>query len=492
MPIRVTNTLTQKKELFEPLQSGAVQMYVCGPTVYGYTHVGNARPVVFFDLVRRFLEFSGYRVTYVSNFTDVDDKIIQRARDEKTSSQTIADRYTKAFYEDMAALGVRLADRQPKVTEFIPQIIEFIKRIVASGSGYVAANGEVFFSVRSFASYGKLSKKNIDDLISGARVEPGEAKRDPLDFSLWKPQKQKDEPAWESPWGKGRPGWHIECSVMSTAILGESFDIHGGGSDLIHPHHENEIAQAECVTGKTFVKYWLHNNMLCLDREKMSKSLGNLFLTREIVVRYGAETIRYLLLSGHYRSTIDFSEKHISDVQSALHRIYSTRERVARVLTEDLSIQKGSCSEESALKQFSDCFSQDWQQALEDDFNTPKMLAHVFDYVRLANSFVGRKKPHWSSETKHLLEKFESQILELGRVANLFTEVPSDFLANLRARVLKERGLDEKSIEDQVALRMKARQAKDFAKADQIRDALKAQGVDIQDTPTTSSWDVFW
>ncbi|MEZ4751435.1 MAG: cysteine--tRNA ligase [Bdellovibrionota bacterium] len=272
--LRVTNTLTGEKEDFKPIHAGEVKMYVCGPTVYGLTHIGNFRPVVFFNVVRNYLERKGFKVTYVSNFTDVDDKIINKAREQKISASEVSEKYTEEFLKDVESLSIRRPDKAPKVTEFIPQIIQFIAGLVENGSAYVAENGEVFFSVRNFKDYGKLSKKKIDDLQVGARVDPNELKRDPLDFSLWKPQKAEDEPAWKSPWGMGRPGWHIECSAMAMQYCGESFDIHGGGMDLIHPHHENEIAQSEGLTGKPFVHYWMHNNLLTMESEKMSSRLG--------------------------------------------------------------------------------------------------------------------------------------------------------------------------------------------------------------------------
>jgi cysteinyl-tRNA synthetase len=490
MPIRITNTLTGKKEDFQPLHPGEVRMYSCGPTVYGLTHIGNARPAVFFDVVRRFFEYSGWAVKWVSNFTDVDDKIINRAREEKTTSQTIAEKYTAEYLVDLESIHVRLPTIQPKVTETIPQIIEMIKGLISNHAAYVAEDGEVFFSVRSFSAYGALSGKKIDDLLVGVRIQSDEKKRDPLDFSLWKPQKAADEPAWESPWGKGRPGWHIECSAMATHYLGNTFDIHGGGLDLIHPHHENEIAQSEACTRQVFARYWMHNNLISMNKEKMSKSLGNIFLTRDFVQKYTSETLRYLLLSVHYRSPAEFSEAHIREIQAALHRVYSALRKVETLLGTSEPKELPASTEANTVRGLCKGFETHWREALEDDFNTPKVLSYVFDLVRAFNAYVDKKGFKVSKDAVGLALAFKTEMEKLSGVLGLFGEMPSEYLQTLRSVVLHERGLDAVAITSQIAKRNDARNRKDFAEADSIRDALLRSGIALQDSVAGTDWDV--
>lgn len=492
MALVITNSLSKKKEPFAPLKPSQVRMYVCGPTVYNYVHIGNARVFVFYDVVERYLKFSGYEVERVMNFTDVDDKIIVKANEEKTDSLTVSERYIEAFLADMVALRVNPPKVAPKVTSHIPEIIKLIEGLVANGSAYVASDGEVFFSVRNFKSYGKLSGKNIDDLISGARVQTDEKKRDPLDFSLWKPQKNVSEPAWDSPWGKGRPGWHIECSAMSMKYLGESFDIHGGGMDLIHPHHENEIAQSEALTHKPFAKYWIHSNMLTFNAEKMSKSLGNIMLTRDFIKKYSAEVLRYFLLSGHYRSTIDYSAQHISDVQSALHRFYTCLNKVegAEKLT-GITHPKPT-PEEDKVSQFGKSFESNWKAAMDEDFNTAKVIGLVFEYVRLMNAYIDKKAFKASSQTQSICQEFLENFRNLSPVLNIFGEPASEFLFHLRNSVLSEKGIDPKEIEAQIARRTEARQKKDFATSDSIRNELLSKGIELQDRPNGTEWDIIF
>lgn len=492
MPIRITNTLSGKKEDLETLTPGEVRMYTCGPTVYGLTHIGNARPAVFFDVVRRFLESRGLKVNWVMNFTDVDDKIISRAREQGKTSVEIADFYSAEYLKDLASLGVRLPTSQPKVTESIPQIIELIEGLVANQSAYVAEDGEVFFSVRGFPAYGKLSGKKIDDLRIAVRIQADEKKRDPLDFSLWKPQKQADEPAWESPWGKGRPGWHIECSAMARHFLGETFDIHGGGLDLIHPHHENEVAQSEAFTGKPFAKYWMHNNLISMNKEKMSKSLGNIFLTRDFIQKYTAETLRYLLLSVHYRSPAEFSDTHIREIQSALHRVYSAKRKAAAhaQLVSDKAFAE--TTEERSVKEQGEKLDAVCREALSDDFNTPKVVAAVFDYVRAFNAYVDRKGFKTSAQSIALAKRFVDELDKLAQVINLFGEDAATYLGDLRQTVLVDRGIDPQEIQNEISRRQTARAEKNFAESDAIRDALLKRGISIQDSPTGTEWDVFF
>lgn len=488
--LRITNTLTGKKEDFLPLIAGEVRLYTCGPTVYGLTHIGNARPPVFFDVVRRFLELLDYQVVWVMNYTDVDDKIIAKARERSTSSTAIAEEFTHEYVKDLEALGVRRPTLQPKVTETIPQIQAMITRLIENGAAYVAEDGEVFFSVRSFHKYGALSGKKIDELLVGVRVQADEKKRDPLDFSLWKPRKSADEPSWDSPWGKGRPGWHIECSAMATHFLGDTFDIHGGGLDLIHPHHENEIAQSESATRQLFARYWMHNNLISMNKEKMSKSLGNIFLTRDFIAKYTAEVLRYMLLSVHYRSPVEYSENQIRDIQTALHRVYSAKRRAQTVAAATPGPALQPTAVEAFVTEQADAFEAGWRDALKDDFNMPKVLALVFDYVRAFNAYVDKKGFKPSPHSVVCATRFLAQIGELAAVINLFGDEPTVFLKNLRDKVLEERGIDKKEIESLIEQRKAARAAKNFAEADRLRGELAGKGIEIQDNPTGTDWDV--
>lgn len=492
MALVLTNSLSNKKEPFVPLNPLKVRMYVCGPTVYNYVHIGNARVFVFYDVVERYLKFSGYQVERVMNFTDVDDKIIVKANEEKTDSLTVSERYIAAFIEDMKALRVNPPKVAPKVTDHIQEIITLIEGLVANGSAYVANDGEVFFSVRKFKDYGKLSGKNIDDLISGARVQTDEKKQDPLDFSLWKPQKNTNEPAWDSPWGKGRPGWHIECSAMSMKYLGASFDIHGGGMDLIHPHHENEIAQSEAFSLKTFAKYWLHSNMLTFNAEKMSKSLGNIMLTRDFIKKYSGEVLRYFLLSGHYRSTIDYSEQHVREVQSALHRFYSALAKAESASQSSNSNTGKSSPEEEKILQFGLEFDAKWKEAMDEDLNTAKVIGLVFEYVRSLNSYIDKKGFKPTAHTQAIAGRFVDSFKKLSQVLNIFGENPKDFLNQLRLSVLSERGIESQDIEMKISQRTEARAKKDFALSDAIRNELLSQGIELRDLPGGTEWDIIF
>ncbi|NDD03984.1 MAG: cysteine--tRNA ligase, partial [Proteobacteria bacterium] len=472
--IQITNSLTREKEELVPLEAGKIRMYVCGPTVYNFIHIGNARPLVFFDVVARYLKFSGFQVTRIMNYTDVDDKIIQKAKEEGVSSDVITQKYILEFETDMKLLKVEAPDVQPKVTDHIPEIISIIEKLLKNGLAYVADNGEVFFSVRSFPGYGKLSGKRLDDLLVGARVAPDEKKRDPLDFSLWKPRKETSEPSWESPWGPGRPGWHIECSAMSVKYLGDTFDIHGGGMDLIHPHHENEIAQSEGASKKVFAKYWMHNNMLTVQSEKMSKSLGNIWLVREFINRFTAEVLKFFLLSGHYRSTLDFSERQVKEHQAAIHRIYTTLEKVSQLETLEIKGSSNPTIEEQNLSKAGTDFSQQWRAAMDDDFNTAKLFGLIFDYIRAVNAYIDKKGFKPSPHTHALMQRFTSELSQVSQVLNLFGENPTAFLKELRLLFLKERGLTEKEILDQIEQRIEARKSKNFQLADDIRSTLSA------------------
>ncbi len=488
--IQVTNTLTGKKEHFTPMEPGTVKMYVCGPTVYNFVHIGNARPLVFFDVVARYFKFSGLKVIRVMNYTDVDDKILHRANEEKTTPQELSEKYIQEFERDMILLNVEKPDMQPKVSAHIPEIIHLIERLIENKLAYVAEDGEVFFSVRSFPEYGKLSKKRVDDLLVGARVAPDEKKKDPLDFSLWKPKKPGEDLAWSSPWGAGRPGWHIECSAMAIKYLGESFDIHGGGMDLIHPHHENEIAQSEGSTGRPFAKYWLHNNMLTIQSEKMSKSVGNIWLTRDFIERFTAETLKLFLLSGHYRSTLDFSQSQIKETQAALHRIYKTLEKCKRLTDLTTALSQPLSTEGNQVLKFSNSFEASWTEAMDDDFNTAKVIGLVFEYVRLMNGFLDKKTFQYSLEASDLVHRFLNQLGVLGSVLNILNESPSHYLTVLRNHFLNEKNITEAEIEELISKRIEARQNKNYALSDNIRNELLSKGIELMDRDSKTTWDV--
>ncbi len=482
MALRLYNTLSGQKEEFRPLVPGEVGMYVCGVTVYDYCHLGHARANIVFDVVYRYLQYAGYRVTYVRNYTDVDDKIINRANERGISSTELAETYIRAFDEDMAALGLATPTHQPKATEYIPQIIALVERLIARGMAY-ASGGDVYYSVEKFASYLKLSKRSMDEMRAGARVEPGEQKRNPMDFALWKAAKP-GEPSWESPWGPGRPGWHIECSAMSSSLLGDSFDIHGGGRDLIFPHHENEIAQSEGASGKPFVKYWLHNGFVNVNQEKMSKSLGNFFTIRDILARYDAEVVRFFILTAHYRSPIDFADQQLEEAGQALTRCYEALDQAGRVVPATAGgAVPGELAEAAAkLEELDARFC----EAMDDDFNTAQAIGHLFDGVRALNRLLAADSPALAGA----IAAGRDTLLRLGGVLGLFGSVPAAWLARQGERRLVESGLDAAVIEGLIAERLAARKSRDFARADQIRDELAARGVQLLDSPQGTTWKI--
>ena len=452
--MQIYNTMTRKKEELVPLVPGEVRMYACGPTVYNFFHIGNARPFIVFDTMRRYLEYKGFKVTFVQNFTDIDDKMIKRANEEGTTVKELGDRFIKEYYQDADALGVERATVNPRATEHIQDIINLVQTLVEKGHAYPTENGDVYFSVRSFPSYGKLSGQNIDDLENGARVDPGDVKRDPLDFALWKGEKP-GEPSWDSPWGKGRPGWHIECSAMSMSILGESFDIHAGGQDLIFPHHENEIAQSEAATGRPFARYWMHNGYINVDNQKMSKSLGNFFTVREIAEEFDLSAVRMFMLGVHYRNPVNFSRELIQQAEAALTRLRTARERLKDAL-------RGEATEEdTAFMQELAAFKERFEAAMDDDLNTADALGVLFDFARSANIFV--TKPRGAEAIDAAAELYD----KLTGVLGLAMEVKDQ--ADEKALALLEE-------------RQAARKAKDFKKADAIRDELKAMGYLVEDT----------
>ncbi len=478
MSIQIYNTLTKSKEEFVPLQPGQVKMYVCGPTVYDLVHIGNFRGAIFYNLVRNWLEHSGYKVTYVYNFTDIDDKIINRALKENKPSLEISELYIQEFKNDFSRLNLRPQDHNPKVTQFLEPIIKMIQKLVENKAAYVA-EGDVLYSIRSKADYGKLSHRNPEELLAGVRIELDKKKKDPLDFALWKSSKP-GEPSWDSPWGKGRPGWHIECSAMSGSILGEQIDIHGGGMDLIFPHHENEIAQSEGCFGKQYVKYWMHNNMINLGGAKMSKSLGNIVKARSFMDEYNPELLKYIMLSVHYRSVTDFSETAIDNSIHGLARIYS-----ALAVAESLTEGEATDSEFSKIcHQAQDGIN----QALNDDFNTPEAFARVFEVTRNFNAQVKRGVKNKSSSSK--ANDYLKLVKGFGKHMSLLQHPAEEFLRELDDMLLRRKKLQREQVDLIVQERAQARAAKDFAKSDELRKKLSDMGITVADSPTGSHWEV--
>ncbi len=463
MSLYVYNDLTRKKEEFIPVEKGRVKFYVCGPTVYDYFHIGNARPFVVFDTFRRYLEYLGYDVTFVQNFTDIDDKMIKRANERGITVAELAEEFIKAYFEDVEALGVHIATVHPRATKEIDTIIEIIGKLIDTRHAYVS-NGDVYFAVDSFKEYGKLSKQSIDDLQSGARVEPGEQKKNPLDFALWKAAKP-GEPKWQCPWGEGRPGWHIECSAMSTKYLGKTIDIHGGGSDLIFPHHENEIAQSECANNAQFVKYWLHNAYLLINSEKMSKSLGNFLTVREIRKKINPLILRFFLLSAHYRSPLNFTEEALMQAKSALERIHIAYNELIFALDNrtdgEKSVELSKAVDEAKTK---------FEEAMNDDFNTASAFAVIFDLVKTLNKYLKDNLTVDKDALQH---------------ANEFFNITNTILGYLPT---KENNDDTSEIDLLINERNEARKNKDFKRSDEIRDMLLKQGIIIEDTKDGTRW----
>ena len=453
--MQIYNTMTRKKEELIPLVPGEISMYVCGPTVYNFFHIGNARPFVVFDTLRRYLEYRGYKVKFIQNFTDIDDKLIRKANEEGITVPQVAERYIKEYYTDADALSVERATCNPRATEHIPQIISLVETLIEKGHAYPADNGDVYFSVRSFPGYGKLSGQSIEDLESGARIDPTEHKKDPLDFALWKGAKP-GEPAWDCPWGKGRPGWHIECSAMSMELLGPTFDIHAGGQDLVFPHHENEIAQSEAATGKPFARYWMHNGYINVNNQKMSKSLGNFLLVRDIGKEFDLEAVRLFLLGAHYRNPVNFSRDLVEQSNAGLVRIRTARERLAEA--KEGPATDADASFIASLDEFKKAFC----DTMDDDLNTADAIGVLFDYTRAVNTFV--TEPRSREALDKAAELFDSVTSVLGILQHQKAEeFPAEALALLEERAI-------------------VRKAKDWARADAIRDELKAMGYAVEDS----------
>ena len=466
--MKIFNTLTRRKEEFVPLEEGKVKMYVCGPTVYNLIHIGNARPMIIFDTVRRYMEYKGYEVNYVSNFTDVDDKIIKKAIEEGVSAEEISTRYIKECKKDMADMNVKPATTAPQATQEIQGMIDMIQTLIDKGYAYPAADGTVYFRVKKFKEYGKLSHKNLDDLQSGFRslkVSGEDQKEDPLDFVLWKPKKE-GEPSWPSPWCDGRPGWHIECSVMSKKYLGEEIDIHAGGEDLIFPHHENEIAQSECCNGKIFARYWMHNGFLNIDNRKMSKSLGNFRTVRQIGEQYDLQVLRFFMLNAHYRSPLNFSADLMEAAKNSLERILEAAGKLSD--RKDNAAVENITEEELALLKEAEGFVTKFEAAMDDDFNTADALAAIFELVKFANTNVNE------NSSKEFAAGLYEELFKLSDVLGLKIEKKEEIL--------------DKEIEGLIQERQAARKAKDFKRADEIRDELLKKGIILKDTREGVKW----
>jgi cysteinyl-tRNA synthetase len=493
MPLRVYNTLSAGKEEFVSQRPGRVGMYVCGVTVYDFSHIGHARANVVFDVISRYLRYLGYDVTYVRNYTDIDDKIINRANSEGVPFNDVSERFIKEFDRDMEQLGLQLPEEQPKATEHMGEIIDLISTLIDKGFAY-QAEGDVYYCVDRFADYLKLSKRNLDEMQAGARIEVDLKKRHPMDFALWKESKP-GEPFWESPWGKGRPGWHIECSAMSMKYLGETFDIHGGGKDLIFPHHENEIAQSEAATGHPFARYWLHNGFVNINAEKMSKSLGNFFTIREVLERYDSEVLRFFLISAHYRSPLDFSDHNLNDAEAGLERIYSALasldERVADGEGEPVAYidrEKLNGAEQELLERC-DRLKELFEEAMNDDFNTALAIANVFDLVRSINRAVAEDGGR-SPEGRALFALVREKLNPVGEVLGVFISEPGAYLARMKARRVADQEISPDEIERLILERAEARKAKDFKRSDEIRDYLLERNIQLLDGPGGTTWKV--
>lgn len=462
--MRVYNSLTRKKEEFIPLTPGEIKMYVCGPTVYNYFHIGNGRTFIIFDTIRRYFEYRGYKVKFVQNFTDIDDKMIKKANEEGTTVSDIGDRYIDEYYKDADGLNIMRASINPRATEYIQDIIEFVKGLIEKGYAY-EVDGDVYFRTKKFESYGKLIGQNLEDLQAGARINVDERKEDPMDFAVWKAQKP-GEPAWESPWGMGRPGWHIECSCMAKKILGDTIDIHAGGMDLAFPHHENEIAQSEALTGKKFARYWLHGAFLNINNQKMSKSLNNFLTARDILKQYDADVVRFLMLSGHYRVQLNFSDDLLESAKASVERLYNAVSNLENLIDE---VKKESMdNKEKAYLESLDVYRQRYIEKMDDDFNTADAITAIFDLIKDINTNVSIES------SRELCEAALSLIRELGN--------PLGILQN------STKGSLEEEIERLIAERQQARKDRNFALADKIRDDLKARNIVLEDTPQGVRW----
>lgn len=462
--MKIYNTFKRQKEEFIPIVPGEVRMYVCGPTVYNFFHIGNGRTFIVFDTIRKYFEYRGYKVIFVQNFTDIDDKMIKKANEESITVRELGDKFIKEYYKDADALNIERASVNPRATEFMEEIVDFVKELVDKGYAY-EVGGDVYFSTKKFKEYGKLSGQNIDDLQSGSRVDVDARKHDPMDFALWKNQKP-GEPAWKSPWGMGRPGWHIECSCMAYKLLGETIDIHAGGSDLVFPHHENEIAQSEARTGKPFANYWMHSAFLNINNQKMSKSLNNFFTAREVLEKYDAEVLRFLMLSGHYRTQLNFSGELLDSAKSSMERFYNTISNLENLLSE--TTREELNEDDKIYAKVLDSYRDKYIEKMDDDFNTADGIAVMFDLIRDINANIN------IDSSKAIIEAGLNLIRELGKPLGI---AQKSLKGNL-----------EDEIESLIAERQQARKNKDFALSDKIRDDLKSRGIVLEDTPAGVRW----
>ena len=490
MSLRIYNSQTKQKEPFVPLNPPNVGIYVCGVTVYDSCHIGHARSMIVFDALVRYLRFKGFQVTYVRNFTDIDDKIIARAEQQGIDPKSLAEHFIQEFEADMMALGVLTPDVEPKATGHILEIIGLVQKLIDQGVGYVI-EGDVYFAVEKFPSYGALSNRTLEEMQAGARIEVDPRKRHPMDFALWKKGKPGD-PVWDSPWGPGRPGWHIECSAMSSRYLGDTFDIHGGGKDLIFPHHENELAQSMAVSSKPLARYWVHNGFVTIDGEKMSKSLGNFLTIREMVGQFHPEGIRLFLLSRHYRSPLDYSEQAMQEAQMGLRRFYALLKDLEN--PESRLQMKGNESltpdQKKEMEETIDRFQKNFEEAMEDDFNTAQAIGHMYELARKINRTMDAVRPKELKGLSGPFEKAAGLFKHYGQILGILTQSPQEFLEQERSRLLKKMGLSAEEIEGLIARRNEARKEKDWAGADALRDRLNEMKVVLKDTPQGTDWQV--
>jgi len=491
MPLKVYNTITRQKETFIPLVSGKAGIYVCGITAYDLCHIGHARSALVFDVIARYLRYRGYEVTYVKNFTDVDDKIIDKAKSAGTDIFAISEKYIREHDEDMDRLGVERPDQTPRATEHIAGMIALVNQLIANNLAYVIG-GDVYFAVEKFKNYGKLAGRSLEDMLAGARVDVNEKKVNPLDFALWKASKE-GEPWWESPWGPGRPGWHLECSVMSQHFLGNTFDIHGGGEDLIFPHHENEIAQSEGATGQPLANYWIHNGFVRVNSEKMSKSLGNFFTIRDMLQAYHPEVLRLFILQNHYRSPVDYTDTSLAEARQGMNRLYAVRKIIQDILADrptGFTMPVGLPGHHAEAIARINAQREKFVEAMDDDFNTARAAGCLFDATRLINGFLAAKPSLTAPETLFVLHEAQQFLQEAGGVLGFFRKETNDYFLQDREREVRKQDLDVPEIERLIEARNAARAAKDWAKADEIRTALAAQKVILKDTPTATTWSI--
>lgn len=484
MPIQIYNTLTRKKEPLQPIEEGHVKLYVCGITSYDYCHIGHARSFLVFDMIVRYLRSRGYKVTFIRNFTDIDDKIIKRANEQNVSSEELANRFIDEFYTDTDHLGILRPDLEPKATEHIQEMIELIQELVDKGLAYQSGS-DVYFKVEDFSGYGSLSGRNLEDMQAGARIEVNEKKQHPMDFVLWKGSKP-GEPKWESPWGQGRPGWHIECSAMSRKYLGETFDIHGGGQDLVFPHHENEIAQSTGSSGKPFANLWIHHGFVTIRDEKMSKSLNNFLTIREVLEQYPPEVVRLFIFSTHYRNPLDFSEAALNDAEAGLDRMYDCLARIAGCSQND----KGKSVVSAKDREKIESLEQRFQYAMDNDFNTAQGIGLLFDAIKVMNKIVQVSQSKPSPEDFSLLRKGGETVTVLAEIMGLLRQDPVSYIESKKKKLLKTLELSVEDIEGMIEARAEARKNKDWAESDNIRNKLLEKGIELQDGPDGTTWDV--